>query len=107
MAGFSSVVAGASIVGLSYYAMTWETQPNPLPPVTVQALPSPVPVSASHGPPAVSAREELLQRLESLKSELEALRKQKRDQLVDMKKKAIKEDIQTIQSSLAALDKLS
>jgi hypothetical protein len=107
LAGFSSVVAEASIVGLSYYAMTWETEPNPLPPATVQALPSPAPVSASYAPPAVSAREELLQRMESLKSELEALRKQKRDQLVDMKKKAIKEDIQTIHSSLAALDKLS
>ncbi len=107
-----SVLAAVSIVGGSYYAMTREPQPSPLPPVTVIDLPPPAPVPAiqppsSFAPPAVTARDELLQRMEALESELEALRKQKRDQLIDMKKKAIKEEIQTIQSRLASLGKKS
>ena len=104
-ARFGTALAAVSIVGGSYYAMTREPQPNPLPPVTVQDLPPPAPVPFA--PPAVSARDELLHRMESLKSELEALRKQKRDKLIDMKKKAIKEDIHAIQSRLASLDKRS
>lgn len=111
--GASAVLAAASIVGGSYYAMTREPQPRPLPPVSVESVPpaanpSPsVPTPSPFAPPAVSARDELLQRVEVLKSDLESLRKQKRDKLIDMKKKAIKEEIHTIQSGLAALDKKS
>jgi hypothetical protein len=111
-AGIVAVLAGVSIVGGSYYAMRLQPQPRPLPPATAQNLPPPAPAPAVQppspfAPPAVSARDELVQRMESLKSELEALRKQKRDKLVDMKKKAIKEDIQTIKSALASFDKQS
>lgn len=110
LAGVVAVLAGVTIVGGSYYAMTREPQPRPLPPMTVQSLPSPAPAPAVQtaspfAPPAVSARDELVQRLQALKSELEQLRKQKRDKLIDVKKKAIKEEIQTIQSGLATLDK--
>lgn len=112
LAGVVAVFAGVSIVGGSYYAMTREPQPRPLPPMTVQSSPSPAPAPAPavqaaspFAPPAVSARDELVQRLQALKSELEQLRKQKRDKLIDVKKKAIKEEIQTIQSGLATLDK--
>jgi len=108
--GATAVLAGASIVGGSYYAMTREPKPRVLPPVTVQSLPPAAPappVPTPFTPPAISARDELLQRVESLKSELEDLRKQKRDKLVDMKKKAIKDEIHTIHTGLAALDKNS
>jgi hypothetical protein len=47
LAGFGSVMAGASIVGLSYYTMTWEPQPSPLLQATVQALPSPAPCKSA------------------------------------------------------------
>lgn len=113
LVGATAVLAAVTIVGGSYYAMTREPQPRPLPPVTVEdlppaAAPAPAPRTPSPlAPPATSARDGLLQRVEALKSELEALRKQKRDKLVDMKKKAIKEEIHTIQSGLAALDKKS
>ncbi|KAG0630588.1 hypothetical protein M758_1G190200 [Ceratodon purpureus] len=110
--GLVAVLGGVAIVGGSYYAMTLQPQPRPLPPATVQnlppAVPAPVPAAqppSPFAPPAVSARDELVQRMESLKSELELLRKQKRDKLIDMKKKAIKEDIQTIKSALASFDK--
>ena len=110
IAGIVAVLAGVGIVGGSYYAMTMVPQPRPLPPDRVQNLPSPAPAPvvqppSTFAPPAVSARDELVQRMEFLNSELETLRKQKRDKLIDMRKKAIKEEIQTIQSGLASLDK--
>lgn len=108
LVGATAVLAGVSIVGGSYYAMTREPQPRVLPPVsTVQNSPpaATAPAPSPFAPPAISARDELLARVESLKSELDALRKQKRDKLIDMKKKAIKEEIHTIQTGLAALDK--
>jgi len=112
LVGAPAVLAGVSIVGGSYYAMTREPQPRVLPPVTVQSLPPTAPaptppIPSPFAPPAISARDELLQRVEGLKSELEALRKQKRDKLIDMKKKAIKDEIHTIQTGVAALDKKS
>lgn len=111
--GATAVLAGASIVGGSYYAMTREPQPRVLPPVKPPVNPLPaasapgpaLPVPSPLAPPAVSARDELLQRVESLKAELQELRKQKRDKLVDMQKKAIKDEIHTIQTGVAALDK--
>lgn len=108
-AGVAAVLVAASVVGGTYYAMTMEPQPRPTPPVVpMQSMPkpsAPTEIVSPFAPPKVSARDELTQRLDALRTELETLRKQKQDKLVDMKKKAIKEEIHTIQSGLASLDK--
>lgn len=45
------------------------------------------------------------QRVSNLRSELAELRKEKESQLVNMKKRAIKDDINLIESGLKKLDK--
>jgi ribosomal protein L29 len=47
----------------------------------------------------------LVQRLNVLRGELAELRKQKRSQLVDMKKRSIKDEILMIETGLKKLDK--
>jgi ribosomal protein L29 len=101
-------VAAAAVMGTLFYpqlvtlpANRTPGNPAPLPPVippaNVDLPPSPK--------PSLSAREELVQRVDNLKGELAELRKQKRSQLVDMKKRGIKDEIIMIETGLKKLDK--
>ncbi|KAG6553554.1 hypothetical protein Mapa_004467 [Marchantia paleacea] len=84
--------------------------PLPSPPTNPPVVPAAA-TAAAHvadpppKPKALSPREELDQRVSSLKDELTALRKQKRSKLVDMKKRSIKDEIRMIETGIAKIEK--
>lgn len=101
-------VAAAAVLGTLAYP-TLVDLPPPQKPPTASPVPPPVaPPPAVDPPPpkpSLSPREELEQRLVSLRSELAELRKQKKSQLVNLKKRGIKDEISMIESGLKKLEK--
>jgi hypothetical protein len=101
-----ALTAAVAVVGGAFYTVTKTRLPNansvsqpPVPPTAAYTDHTPVASSS----PTLSAHDELLNRHRDLLNELAALRKQKRDKLVDLKKKEIKEEIRIIESGLAEL----
>eukprot|EP00897_Mesotaenium_endlicherianum_P002856 jgi/Mesen1/2599/ME000166S01723 len=119
--GAGTLLVGAGLIaalGGGYYYYVTQVEPASHPPVpqsppVVTPLPSPVPadmlekvIVETPATSAVSPRDELLARQSYLKTDLEELRKQKRDQVIDMKKKAIKDDLKEIEKRLKEKSKL-
>ncbi|CAK9875019.1 unnamed protein product [Sphagnum jensenii] len=108
--GLVAVTAAVAIVGGSYYTMTRTQLPTTNPSVSPQPVPSTATTYTDHNapatspPPTLSAHDELLNRRGELLKELAVLRTKKRDKLVDLKKKEIKEEIHIIESGLAKLE---
>ncbi len=104
--GLVALTAAVAVVGGAFYTVTKTRLPNansvsqpPVPPTAAYTDHTPLASSS----PTLSAHDELLNRHGDLLNELAALRKQKRDKLVDLKKKEIKEEIHIIESGLAKL----
>ncbi|CAM6014107.1 unnamed protein product [Sphagnum balticum] len=104
--GLVALTAAVAVVGGAFYTVTKTQLPNansvsqpPVPPTAAYTDHTPL----ASSPPTLSAHDELLNRRGNLLNELAALRKQKRDKLVDLKKKEIKEEIRIIESGLAEL----
>lgn len=109
--GGSRVLLGLLGLGAAagaYYYYYIITQPT-IPPLIPPPGEAPVlrPLSAPAPPAPASVRDELLLREARLRRELEELRRLKRDKLVDMQKREIKNEIKTIQSGLRDIEKRS
>ncbi|KAL2653680.1 hypothetical protein R1flu_021808 [Riccia fluitans] len=112
-------ITGAAGIGYVYYPQLVIIPPT-ISPVPPQDLPTKSPVASPADVPApahaaavveppkpkvLSPREELDQRVATLKEELGELRKQKRSKLVDMKKRSIKDEIKMIENGIKKLEK--
>ncbi|KAL3685668.1 hypothetical protein R1sor_003690 [Riccia sorocarpa] len=107
-------IAGATGIGYLVYPQLVIIPPtiSPVPPTPANFpvdSPADVPPAAAvvepPKPRVLSPREELDQRVATLKAELAELRKQKRNKLVNMKKRSIKDEIKMIENGIKKLEK--